>query len=61
MIFQVSYAQYVHLKSLQKKVEKLDEVMNHIRAVKTPQELATDPKWRKLATLRKSLVQILPI
>ena len=57
----MSYAQYVHLKAMQKKVEKLDEVMAHIRAIKTPQELAVDPKWRKLATLRKSLVQILPI
>lgn len=57
----VSYTQYVHLKALQKKVERLDDVMSKIRAAKPAAALASDPQWKKLSALRKSLVKILPM
>ena len=60
-LFQVSYPQYLHLKSLQKKVMKLDKVMDKISEMKSPEELEKTPQWGKLQRLRQSLAKLLPI
>ena len=57
----MSYPQYLHLMSLQKKVERLDVAMAKISAVKDPEDLAGSPQWQRLTALRKALVQLLPM
>ncbi|TRY61268.1 hypothetical protein TCAL_12548 [Tigriopus californicus] len=58
---QVSYPQYLHLMSLQRKVQKLDMVMMRISQMKSPEELAGTPQWGRLHRLRQALVGLLPI
>eukprot|EP00095_Tigriopus_kingsejongensis_P006178 snap_masked-scaffold191_size271209-processed-gene-0.7 protein:Tk06178 transcript:snap_masked-scaffold191_size271209-processed-gene-0.7-mRNA-1 annotation:"AGAP009693-PA" len=58
---QVSYPQYLHLMSLQRKVRKLDSVMGKIASLRSPEELAQTPQWRKLKDLRQSLIRLLPL
>ena len=45
MGMQVSYPQYVKLLSLQKKVIKLDNILNKMRQMKPLEELEQMPQW----------------
>ena len=55
---QVSYPQYWKLMELQKKVMKLDTLMQHIADhIKDPED---HPKWKALTSLRQSLENYLP-
>ncbi len=58
---QVSLPEYARLLSLQRKVQKLDAVMAKIAQMKSAEELAALPQWKKLQELRRALVNLLPI
>lgn len=56
----VSYPQYLHLMSLQRKVLKLDATLKKIEMTTDPETLEGNPTWEKLINLRTSLAKLLP-
>jgi len=58
---QMTYPQYWKLMELQKKVLKLDSVMQKIsEKVNDPQLLAENPKWKELVGLRQAMEELMP-
>jgi len=58
---QMTYPQYWKLMALQKKVLKLDSVMEKIsEKVNDPQLLAENPKWKELVGLRQAMEELMP-
>jgi len=58
---QMTYPQYWKLMELQKKVLKLDSVMQRIsEKVNDPQLLSENPKWKELVGLRHAMEELMP-
>ena len=58
---QMTYPQYWKLMELQKKVLKLDSVMQRIsEKVNDPELLAENPKWKELVGLRQAMKELMP-
>lgn len=58
---QMTYPQYWKLMELQKKVLKLDSVMQRIsEKVNDPQLLSENPKWKELVGLRNAMEELMP-
>jgi hypothetical protein len=60
MGIQVSYPQYVRLRSIQREVIKMDRIIRRMMRTHAPLELAQNPLWIELLELYDATKKMLP-